>query len=133
MFSCQKHFSKNKLVQNDKKINNITAVSYTHLSGVVRLTAAELDEEAMEKLAQKMQENVWKLTNAKGNQLSGTIDVQEEKMLFFSIPYDKGWNVKIDGKAVKTKALGKADVYKRQVEGILFSYPIRMMSGKKIK
>ena len=24
MFSCQKHFSKNKLVQNDKKINNIT-------------------------------------------------------------------------------------------------------------
>lgn len=52
------------------------------MSGVVRLTAAELDEEAMEKLAQKMQENAWKLTNAKGNQLSGTIDVQEEKMLF---------------------------------------------------
>ena len=55
-------------------------------SVVVILTSAELDEEAMEKLAQKMQENVWKLTNAKGNQLSGTIDVQEEKMLFFSIP-----------------------------------------------
>ena len=87
------------------------------MSGVVRLTAAELDEEAIEKLAQKMQENVWKLTNAKGNQLSGTIDVQEEKMLFFSIPYDKGWNVKIDGKAVKTKALGKAFLTVKVPEG----------------
>ena len=87
------------------------------MSGVVRLTAAELDEEAMEKLAQKMQENVWKLTNAKGNQLSGTIDVQEEKMLFFSIPYDKGWKVKIDGKAVKTKALGKAFLTVKVPEG----------------
>ena len=87
------------------------------MSGVVRLTAAQLDEEAMEKLAQKMQENAWKLTNAKGNQLSGTIDVQEEKMLFFSIPYDKGWNVKIDGKAVKTKALGKAFLTVKVPEG----------------
>lgn len=43
------------------------------MSGVVRLTAAELDEEVMEELAQRMQENAWKLTSAKGNHLSGTI------------------------------------------------------------
>ena len=79
------------------------------MSGVVRLTAAELDEEVMEELAQRMQENAWKLTSAKGNHLSGTIH--------FSIPYDKGWTVKIDGKKVKTKALGKAFLTVKVPEG----------------
>ena len=87
------------------------------MSGVVRLTAAELDEEVMEELAQRMQENAWKLTSAKGNHLSGTIHAQEDQMLFFSIPYDKGWTVKIDRKKVKTKALGKAFLTVKVPEG----------------
>ena len=87
------------------------------MSGVVRLTAAELDEEVMEELAQRMQENAWKLTSAKENHLSGTIHAQEDQMLFFSIPYDKGWTVKIDGKKVKTKALGKAFLTVKAPEG----------------
>lgn len=78
------------------------------MSGVVRLTAAELDEDVMRELAQNMQESAWKLSNASGNYLNGTISADEEKTLFFSIPYDKGWTVKIDGQKVKTKALGKA-------------------------
>ena len=78
------------------------------MSGVIRLTAAELDQDVMKKLAQKMEKSAWNLTSAKGNHLSGTIDVKEEKTLFFSIPYDKGWTVKVDGKKVKTKALGGA-------------------------
>lgn len=69
------------------------------MSGVVRLTAGELDEEVMEELAQRMQENAWNLTSVKGNHLSGTIHAQEDQTLFFSIPYDKGWTVKIDGKS----------------------------------
>ena len=87
------------------------------MSGVVRLTAAELDEEVMEELAQRMQENAWKLTSAKGNHLSGTVNAQEDQTLFFSIPYDKGWTVKIDGKKVKTKALGKAFLTVKVPEG----------------
>ena len=78
------------------------------MSGVVRLTAAELDEEVMEELAQRMQENAWKLTSAKGNHLSGTIHAQEEQTLFFSIPYDKGWTVKIDGKKSENKSTWKS-------------------------
>lgn len=78
------------------------------MSGVVRLTAAELDQDAMKELAQKMEKNAWNLTSAEGNHLSGTISAKEEKTLFFSIPYDKGWTVKVDGKKVKTKALGEA-------------------------
>ena len=87
------------------------------MSGVVRLTAAELDEDVMKELSEKMKENAWKLTSAKGNHLSGTINADEAKTLFFSIPYDKGWTVKVDGKAVKTKALGKAFLTIRIPEG----------------
>ena len=61
------------------------------MSGVVRLTAAELDEEVMEELAQRMQENAWKLTSAKGNHLSGTNPCTGRSDVIFSIPYDKGW------------------------------------------
>lgn len=78
------------------------------MSGVVRLTAAELDKKVMQELAKKMEENAWKLTSVQGSHISGTIDVDEAKTLFFAIPYDKGWTVKVDGKTVKTKALGKA-------------------------
>jgi len=35
------------------------------------------------------------------NRISGEISVEKDKMLFFSIPYDKGWHIKIDGKNVK--------------------------------
>ena len=50
------------------------------MSGVVRLTAAELDEEVMEELAQRMQENAWKLTSAIGNYLSSSIHAHEDHM-----------------------------------------------------
>mgnify|MGYP000405833273 CR=1 FL=1 len=53
------------------------------MSGVVRLTAAELDEEVMEELAQRMQENAWKLTSAKRKSLSGTIHAQEDQIVIF--------------------------------------------------
>jgi uncharacterized membrane protein YfhO len=35
--------------------------------------------------------------------LKGNVNVDRGKMLFFSIPYDKGWTLKIDGKKVSTE------------------------------
>lgn len=32
------------------------------------------------------------------NRISGTIELQQTKLLFFSIPYDRGWHCKVDGK-----------------------------------
>ena len=80
------------------------------MSGVVRLTAAELDEDVMKELAQRMQENAWELTSAKGNQLNGTINAQEDKTLFFSIPYDKGFTIKVDNKVISYEKVDKAFV-----------------------
>lgn len=37
------------------------------------------------------------ITLFSNNKIKGTIDLKERKLLFFSIPYDKGWHCKIDG------------------------------------
>ena len=37
----------------------------------------------------------------KGNYLSGSIDVKEDGLFMMSIPYDKGWNIKVDGETIK--------------------------------
>ena len=39
------------------------------------------------------------------NDVKGNIDVKEDGLLFTSIPFDKGWAVKVDGKKVETKAI----------------------------
>lgn len=42
-----------------------------------------------------------------GNTLKGSIDLDNDQMLFMSIPYDKGWNVYVDGKKTEiTKVYG---------------------------
>jgi uncharacterized membrane protein YfhO len=45
------------------------------------------------------------LTEHSQNLIKGTIQVSDTKLLFFSIPYDKGWTIKIDGKKVKPKLI----------------------------
>lgn len=39
-----------------------------------------------------------KISNHSQNKITGEIHVDKDKMLFFSIPFDKGWHIKIDGK-----------------------------------
>ena len=34
------------------------------------------------------------------NKIKGEIKVDKDKILFFSIPFDKGWNIKVDGKSI---------------------------------
>lgn len=38
---------------------------------------------------------------ATGRKASGTVNTAEDSMLVTTIPYDKGWKAKIDGKPVK--------------------------------
>jgi uncharacterized membrane protein YfhO len=39
-----------------------------------------------------------RMTGFSNNRITGTIDLKEAKMLFFSIPYDRGWHCKINGR-----------------------------------
>ncbi len=41
------------------------------------------------------------ITHFSNNKINGTIDIMEPQLLFFSIPFDRGWNARIDGKEAK--------------------------------
>lgn len=53
---------------------------------------------------ERMQET-FNITSLEQNSIVGDITVSGDKMLFFSIPYDEGWTVKIDGKKVKKECI----------------------------
>lgn len=46
----------------------------------------------------KLKENSLKITKFNDSNISGTISLEKEKLLVLSIPYSKGWLVKVDGK-----------------------------------
>lgn len=46
-----------------------------------------------------------RITEFRQNRIKGKIDLKNPKMLFFSIPYDEGWHLLVDGKEVKSIVL----------------------------
>ena len=58
-------------------------------------------KEAINDLKKYQLENI----NIKGNELNGNIKLDKDGLLFMSIPYDKGWNIYVDGKKVPYKKL----------------------------
>ena len=45
--------------------------------------------------------NQMNITSFEQNNIQGNIELNKSKMMFFSIPYDKGWSLKVDGKPVE--------------------------------
>ena len=78
------------------------------MSGVVRVTLASLDEDAMKDLYGKMQEQAFHLRESSSGMLKGSVNMSEAGPVFFSIPYDKGWKVLVDGKETDAKSIGNA-------------------------
>lgn len=77
-------------------------------SGVVRITAATLNEEAFDYITEKMQTEQFKTTSYTSNSITGTVDASKDCMLFFSIPSDPGWEVTMDGEKVETTTIGES-------------------------
>ena len=48
------------------------------------------------------------VSSSSATAIRGTVSTAEGGVVFTSIPYDKGWTVKVDGKAVQTFAAGEA-------------------------
>jgi len=54
--------------------------------------------EGLESVYQVLNKNPLKLTKWTDTQIKGTVDAEKAGLLYLSIPFDKGWSVKIDGK-----------------------------------
>lgn len=69
--------------------------------------AYRFSEDAMIQVYDRLNQSPMHLTSWKDTKLSGTVSAAKAGMLFTSIPFDKGWTVKVDGEKVETrKAFG---------------------------
>ena len=83
---------KNKLKLEEKKNINSIVVYY-------------LDIDVYQKMIDKLKENMVNDIEIKGNTFKGTVDLDEDSTILLSIPYDKGWNIYVDGKKTKYKKI----------------------------
>ncbi len=76
--------------------------------GYIRLSAAAFDRPGFEKLARGMTQKAFRVKSISSGSVEGEAETEEEEMLFFSIPYDQGWTVRVDGKKTSPAAVGNA-------------------------
>lgn len=77
-------------------------------NGYVRLSAASFSPEEYARLVQEMTQQAFEVSRMNDHHIEGRMDAIEEEYLFFSIPYDEGWRVAIDGKKAETTKVGNA-------------------------
>ncbi len=78
-------------------------------TGYVRLSAAALNPERFSALAEAMTSQAFAMEENNARHISGTVTAKSDQMLFFSIPYDEGWTVLVDG--VKTEPTSVGDAF----------------------
>lgn len=76
--------------------------------GYVRLSAADFDQQAYGDLKKIVATRAFSVDRYSDRLIEGSVNAAQDQTLFFSIPYDKGWKVIIDGKEAKTHKIGDA-------------------------
>ncbi len=66
------------------------------------------DQLKFEEIIKDLKENELKNVSITGNKLSADLTTDHPGVLMLTIPYDKGWTVKVDGKKVESLALQDA-------------------------
>ena len=61
-----------------------------------------MDPDALDAHLQVLEQGGMLVTEQTGRSLTGTVTAQNDQVLFFSLPYDKGWTVYVDGEKVET-------------------------------
>ena len=78
-------------------------------TGYIRLSAASMDTDHLTALRKKMSDARFLIREASDGRLRGTARAGKEGgILFFSIPYDEGWHVTVDGRPAETCCIGQA-------------------------
>ena len=73
--------------------------------GDVTYYVKTLDYDTWDKAYDIISANTLNVTESADNYLEGTIDVKESGVLVTSIPYDKGWKLKVDGRSKEIQEL----------------------------
>lgn len=78
----------------DKKLSVLQP--FTLNDTLAQITFGRIDSAAMARRADTLQTDLFS-----ENHISGKISLDQPKMLFFSIPYDRGWQARVNGKPVE--------------------------------
>ena len=76
-----------------------------------------LDTEAFANHLEVLQAGGLQVTQQTGHSIRGTITAKEDGTLFFSLPYDKGWQVLVDGSPVETFPVDRGEEKVEQEDG----------------
>lgn len=70
---------------------------------IKNLQVLPVDYEAYQVYAEKFSGNRLNINHYENDRIEGKLSLSKREMLFFSIPYDKGWELQVDGKKVATE------------------------------
>ena len=91
----------------DEKVIDIY-LGYSNLSNDYSVSLYTINDNNFLKAISKLKSNILNVTSFKETKIKGNITVNNDMVMYTSIPYDEGWHVLVDGKKVKTRALAKS-------------------------
>ena len=101
IYSVNKDIKKVKIKKEDQKYNEKNTI-YS-MTGINILNENNnYNEERIKEAYEYLSKNQIKYTYYSDSRLEGNINVDNNQIIFTSIPYDKDWNIYIDGKKIKT-------------------------------
>ena len=83
---------------------NVTLFADGYCTGAVY--AMVLNEDVYKRQMETLHANEMEIKSFSDTKVTGTLTAPRDGMVMTSIPYDKGWTVKVDGKKVKTQLSG---------------------------
>lgn len=77
-------------------------------TGYYDISVSSFDEAMFAQMYEPLSEETLNITEYSDTYLRGNINAKEDGLIYTSIPFDKGWNIKVDGKKITTTAYKKA-------------------------
>lgn len=86
-------------------------------SGTIKLIAARHSDEIYQQVIREMKKTVWNIQEKSSTRVAGEIQTTQDGIMFTSIPYDKGWTIKVDGMDVEPEIIADAFIGIRLSKG----------------
>ena len=93
-----------------KAIPKLTCMTFkrVELSDTNTLVSAlQFNFDIYKKISDKLKEDTLEITEFNHSKIKGKIKLENSKMLFFTIPYDKAWKIKVNG---QTEILSRVNI-----------------------
>ncbi len=84
---------------NHSEIQDFTKIMPTDSNIII--PAQQFNFEIYEKITSQLKEDTLQIIQFSQSEIKGKIELSKTKMLFFTIPYDEGWKIEINGKEKK--------------------------------